>query len=636
MRLTLILFALITTYPLSAQHAIVTTLANGSALIGVVNTQTKSVNRYLDIGGDSASAMAVSADGTHAYVSLVGYDYIDYLNLSSGAVEAQIPVPDGYPVSLAINPAGTRMYASYEGAAGQDQFTVATFNAQTNQLIQTATVSAGGTSIFTAEFGFSADQQTLFVAFQGSAIVQINALTGALISSTSLAYAPLGLSSSSSGNTLAVTTSINQQGTVVLLDPATLQQVSTITLQAPCASSIAVDAQGQFAYVIASAGCSPSAATEVLKVNLQTGVVVDRASTRSSAFVVELSPDQSELYVGETDNITEMSTSALAGVAEYAQPGVVNAVAVSPHGGRAYAANSTQSLSSYVGEGNVQVGISLNVGPAALAATQWGVATTSDGSLSFLASIESGAITVINNEQEKVDRFFASPVLPDLIAVSSPSGPLFIVSISKFASTPSKLTTVDVNTGKAILKTSLPEFGQTAIALSPDGSQVWITSGHDNLVAVYDAATLQAVGSFSATGPYALAFSSDSLHCYIALFGNNTGILDVDTQTLSINRTLAQSIPVPSAISISPDDQTLYVIGNGGTLYAVQAADGDILSSATVGSGFQNDFIVLSTDGKYVYVGDEKNLRLYDTQTAKVIGTITLYGTITSLSFTPF
>ncbi len=469
MRFTSVLLGCSIAYPLFAQHAIVTT-NNGPALIGVLNSQTKRVKGYLNIGDIGASALAITPDGTHAYAGLSGYEAIDYLNLSSGAVENQIQVP-GAPETVGINPAGTRFYAAYEG--DNFQFGVSTYGAGTNRLVHTVLVPGGGAPVFTSEFGFSADRTTLFVAFQGFSILQINALTGALISNTPLSYAPLGFASS--GNVVAVTTSVNQQGMIFLLDPATLAELSSITLPTGCAGSIAVDGQGKFAYTIASSSCTSGASTEVLKVDLQSGAVVDRSPTRGRAFAVELSPSQSELYVGETDNVTEIATSSLAGLTEYVQPGLVTAVGVSPAGNGVYAANTTQSTTSYVSEGGVQAGAGLTVSPASSAATQWGIATSTDGSVSYIESALSGAITVVDNKAGKVERFFASPVPPNLIAVSHPSGPLYIVSVSNFASTPSKLTAVDVKTGKAILQPPL-DGPPTAIALSPDGSQVWVTS----------------------------------------------------------------------------------------------------------------------------------------------------------------
>ncbi len=59
--------------------------------------------------GDNPSRVAISRDGTRAYVANTGSDSISVIDTSADQVTATIPVGDG-PSALAVTPDGERLY----------------------------------------------------------------------------------------------------------------------------------------------------------------------------------------------------------------------------------------------------------------------------------------------------------------------------------------------------------------------------------------------------------------------------------------------------------------------------------------------------------------------------------------------
>lgn len=84
-------------------------------MIGVADVLKGGPSTFLQTGADQPTSVAVSRDGTHVYAALSATESIDYINVATGAIDAQIAVPGGSAQSLGISPDGNRLYASFEG-----------------------------------------------------------------------------------------------------------------------------------------------------------------------------------------------------------------------------------------------------------------------------------------------------------------------------------------------------------------------------------------------------------------------------------------------------------------------------------------------------------------------------------------
>ena len=211
------------------------------------------------------------------------------------------------------------------------------------------------------------------------------------------------------------------------------------------------------------------------------------------ARALNLSPSGAGLFVGEVNSVVHLSTQTLGSLeATIAQPGSVNAIAVSLDGSRVYAANSTQSAAQYAAEGVFASGPVLAVGPTSFRVHP--VVTTNDGILTFVNSGAAATITVIDNQTQKVLRYLASEIDPSIIAVGSSTSPLFATSVSINGQIPSRLAKLSPSTGNLQREIDL-SFSPSAMAVSPDNSQLWLLAINYGTVTVYDTFTLGVIGS---------------------------------------------------------------------------------------------------------------------------------------------
>ena len=250
---------------------------------------TWEVGRISGYGNEPApTSVAVSHDGTHVYAALDVFELINYVNVTTGATDAQLAVPGGYPQALAISPDGSRLYASLE--SGSFLITIATFDTATNQLLSVSSIANDGSETYAALFAFSDNGQALYAGFGGPRLLELNAQTGALITTIPLAFNVYGLAISKTGNVLAISTTVNTQGALVIFDATTFQQMGEIPLAAgTCLGPMTLDSNGTNAYAIAAASCSSGAATQIQKFDLailQPSISVATSAPRESAELV--------------------------------------------------------------------------------------------------------------------------------------------------------------------------------------------------------------------------------------------------------------------------------------------------------------------------------------------------------------
>lgn len=158
---------------------------------------------------------------------------------------------------------------------------------------------------------------------------------------------------------------------------------------------------------------------------------------------------------------------------------------------------------------------------------------------------------------------------------------------------------------------------------------------------VYDAATFTLAGSFTTPSPLALAFSPDGKHAYIGSYAVPANIIDVDTSSLQINRSLALPSPLVESIQVSPDGATLYVLANQSML-AIDVASWSVRRHTPVGQfAYRNPSLTaMSPDGSIIYIADNgfasDDLLIYHTADGTLDAPIPFPSWILGLSFTTY
>jgi YVTN family beta-propeller protein len=191
-----------------------------------------------------------------------------------------------------------------------------------------------------------------------------------------------------------------------------------------------------------------------------------------------------------------------------------------------------------------------------------GVVTTPDGQSALVSNVDDGTISVINLKNMAVAQTISLPpfggvamrpsgiaILPDgskaYVAdhVALPGSVAYVIDLTTM-----KFTGTTLQTG---------DFPQS-IAVTPDGSQVWIGSWGSGRVDVYDTLTNAPLAGFNVPSTNGIAFSPNGARAYIAS-GQSPGYVQVvDVQAL---QTIVQ-IPVgnvPQVVLVSPTGRHVFV-----------------------------------------------------------------------------
>jgi len=225
-------------------------------------------------------------------------------------------------------------------------------------------------------------------------------------------------------------------------------------------------------------------------------------------------------------------------------------------------------------------------------------AISSDGSHAYFAGEASSSVMIIDTATNTFSGSF--PVLgnPLSIALSPDNTLLYVVS-------PFGLTSYALPSG--ILQTTVPlgVSSSTSVVLTPDGTTAYVSDGgaaHD--VNVVNTVT-HTLGTPIVAGsdPFFLAISPDGSTVYVVNDGDNT-IQAIATATNTIgSAVLAGSATSNFVAAVSPDGKNVYV--TGGTDVAIMSADlSDSVSIAAPGTKYG---LVPSPDGKRLYAPNTNN-----------------------------
>jgi YVTN family beta-propeller protein len=226
-----------------------------------------------------------------------------------------------------------------------------------------------------------------------------------------------------------------------------------------------------------------------------------------------------------------------------------------------------------------------------LSGSGFGIGRTSGGR--FLVSlIQAGAVETFTEAAPETKQLIATGGTPVVVAVDA-SGTLAYVS-----NMAGWLDIIDIGT-KTIVKT-VAIANAHALALSPAGDRVYVTTTSGHVLAV-STASRQVVASVEVpNGPWGIAFKStatDSLMYVTSRDGSS--VTEVDTKTMAVRRTFAVN-GRPHGLAISPDFTTLYVADNfDGRVKVVDVATGTVTTSVGIPGAFG---IAISPDGGALFV----------------------------------
>ena len=240
---------------------------------------------------------------------------------------------------------------------------------------------------------------------------------------------------------------------------------------------------------------------------------------------------------------------------------------------------------------------SLLVAPAAPALAQRAYVTDSTGD----------TVTVIDTAASP-PAVIGSPITvgthPLLIAVTPDGSTLYVTNFGG-----NSVSVVDVRPATPKIVTTIPvDHTPAGIAVSPDGTRAYVTYG--TTFAVIDAtAKPPAIVTSATVGTGEIAISPDGTTAYVAQFGAGTVTsIDLTTTPPTVSTSPVSVGSEPIGIAISPDSSRLYVVNANGTASGtVSVLDATVTPPAvirtiTLGTIGPSE-IAVARDGNTVYTG---------------------------------
>lgn len=235
-------------------------------------------------------------------------------------------------------------------------------------------------------------------------------------------------------------------------------------------------------------------------------------------------------------------------------------------------------------------------------------ATNADGTSA--ASTASAAVTPTAATPPDAQRgVVAGTVSGHALSVAfSPDGAKVYTAIG------SRVSVIDVATGA--VASSVAGVGMQYLAVSPDGSLLYVTqgSGMTGAVRVIDTSTLDDVATiplgtapFGAT-PVGVAFSPDGSLAYVVLSGMSVAVVEVATHEVRSAEIPLTGFGLASQVAFSPDGTRAYVttreFGPGGSVFEIDVANSALAAGGPVAVGGDPQGVAFSPDGARAYVAN--------------------------------
>jgi YVTN family beta-propeller protein len=262
-------------------------------------------------------------------------------------------------------------------------------------------------------------------------------------------------------------------------------------------------------------------------------------------------------------------------------------------------------------------------------------AITPDGKLAYITSVNTHSISVLDMATNAVVGSIPISAGPPQYVAFTPDGKTAYVSVyDELHNTGNAILVLD--TASRTVTASIPaEKFPYAIAVSPDGRQLYVPNHDVNLVSVVNTATNTVVQKIAVKpNPHCVAYSINGRRAYIANHASNI-VTVLDTK----NGAILNEIPVgrsPHALAMSPDRARVYVVDyDSDEVSVIDPATNTV--AATIKVQREPQSVAFAPDSKHAYVVNDgsNTVSVIDTATNQITATVPTGQDPTNVFVTP-
>lgn len=265
-----------------------------------------------------------------------------------------------------------------------------------------------------------------------------------------------------------------------------------------------------------------------------------------------------------------------------------------------------------------------------------GVAVTPDGSRAYVTDAVQ-YVRVVDTPSNSVIATIAAGSDPEAIVISPDGTTAYVTSITCSAPScpdnPPPVASVEVIDTTSNSLTATISIGNvlsallSGIAISPDGTRVYVSNNDGGQIWAIDTASKQVVATISTAvlGFVGVSISPDGSRLYAASVGNPSAVDAIDTKANALVTSISlPGFDVPTRIAITPDGSHAYVTGDGGHVWVIDTAMNSVVTAISVTAGQPLMDVAFAPDGTHAYVTCGSNNAIYvlDTTSYRVVGQI--------------
>ncbi|MBP2365571.1 Hsp70 family protein [Pseudonocardia parietis] len=262
------------------------------------------------------------------------------------------------------------------------------------------------------------------------------------------------------------------------------------------------------------------------------------------------------------------------------------------------------------------------------------VAVSPNGRLAYVANRAAGVVTVIDTSVDRVTATIEVPAGPPQYLAFAPDGAHVYVSVFDEARTIAAVAVLDTTTN-SVVATVPVQTRPFALAVTPDGSKVYVPNHDSGTVSVIETATNEVTQEIRvARNPHWVAISPDGTRLYTANHESNV----ISVLATSDDRVLAE-IPVgtsPHSVAVNPSRPLVANVNyDAASVSFTDTASNTVV--ATVPVGINPQAIAWSPDGRFAYTANvtEDTVSVISADTYTVTATLPVGDGPTSIAVLP-